>query len=463
VFRIVRASARATAPPHPLPAPAEDEALQARAEAIASTPVEKVDYRGPSSTSLPSSITIAAGVTAWSSYPAATGAYAAEQLDVRLHRLQLGETDLRLDVGATIMRWQTYLLTARFRPDTPTQLYLWEAEVSRRELDDRTVFAAGRLWPWHVPGIPMLDGIQIGRRNEPGTFEWGVYGGLLPAELTLVPTFDAWTGGVYSALFTTGAAGSEVRLLRGEARVGVRESPTIGLVSEAEGLAEASLVALAVDGGARLRYASMVDRQVTLERAFVDVRLPAMPSGGGWVQLRYTGVAPEQEPLLVAEVPALKGGYHALLDFYSAFHRTLRFGVFASGHIDRDSGLREFEGGLELGAPRLFGDIGGMSFGVAIGEGWLESRSGYVQLLATPLSRVRVRGRVSGTSTQLTTGDPMTDLLEIGADLQVEAVLTSRLRVRVRELARFPVLIQGLLPTGQLPGVVSSVDAIVGL
>jgi hypothetical protein len=113
--------------------------------------------------------------------------------------------------------------------------------------------------------------------------------------------------------------------------------------------------------------------------------------------------------------------------------------------------------------PRLLGGWGGLSLGAGIGEGWLESRGAYAQVLAFPLGRIRIRGRLTGTRTQLTTGDPMTDMFEVGADLQIDAALNERLRLRVRELARFPVLIQGLLPTGQLPGVMSSVDVLVAL
>jgi len=464
VFKLARA---ATAPggavAQVLPPPAADEALQARAEALAAAPHEKVDFKGPSDASRRAGITIGAGITTWSSYPAANGAYAAEELDVRLHQLALGQTDLRLDAALTAVRWQTWLTDRRFRPNAPTQIYLWEAEVSRRELDDRTVFAIGRLWPWHVPGVPMLDGMQIGRRNEQGNLEWGAYGGLIPQISTLAPAFDTWAGGLYAAAVGEGNATELVRTVRSEARLGVRQSPTIGLVSEGEAVAEAALRSVAVDGGARVRYASKVDRQAALEQAFVDLRLPAAASGGGWLQLRYLGVAPEQQPLLVAELPSVKGGYHLLLDVYSSLRRSLRFGLFASAHLDRDSGQREGEAGIDLGAPRLFGEVGGMSVGGSIGQGWLATRVAYVQLLAHPLGRVHVRGRVSAMQSESITSDPLTDLFEVGADLQIEAVLTSRLRIRVRELARWPVLIQGQAPTGQLPGVVSSVDAVVGL
>ena len=73
------------------------------------------------------------------------------------------------------------------------------------------------------------------------------------------------------------------------------------------------------------------------EAAFVDVRLPSTESGGGWLQLRYTGVAPEQQPLLASELPSIGGGYHATLDLYSRLRRSLRFAVFGSFHTDRDS------------------------------------------------------------------------------------------------------------------------------
>ena len=458
---IARRTARAE-PKHPLPPLVPADALAARADAIATARFGKVDFTGTRAAASATRIDFGAGFTVWSASSATAGKHAAEQLDFQIRHAPLGNSGMRLDASATAIRWQTWTGDLRFRPNTPTQLYLWEAEVSRREEDDLTVFAVGRLWPWHVPGVPMLDGAQVGRRNQDHTLEWGAYGGLMPNTVSLLPIFDNWAVGVYGGTATSGATGDLLRFTRAEARLGVRSSATVGLVSEAEALTGLSFASFNTEGGARLRYSKMVDPQPVFEMAHVDLRLRANAAVGGWLVLRYIGAPPEQQPLLTSELPSLRGGYHAALNLSWDLGLDLGLALLANAHLEPGTSLRENEAGLELRLP-LFGAAGGAWLGATLGEGWMRTRGGYVQILGRHGPRLVVIARLTGDTSQFTTPREQANLTEVGGNLQAEVGLTARVRLRARGLVRVPLFEQGTDPTGAGTSYVTGMDILVAL
>ena len=100
-----------------------------------------------------------------------------------------------------------------------------------------------------------------------------------------------------------------------------------------------------------------------------------------------------------------------------------------------------------------------MTAGASAGEGWLRTRTAFVQIMArTP--RLRVLGRVGGGTTQF--AEPLLTPLtvEVGGNLQIEGVITPWLRIVARSLVRAPVVLQGLTPPSSLYGVVSRIDLI---
>jgi hypothetical protein len=473
LFRLGRAPARAAGGgAAPLPPLIDDETLRTRAATLAAAPFAKVDFAGAARAgSLPPAVMVALGVTVYSAAGAATAPYATEQVDVAVRRVPVGDSDFRFDAGLTALRWQTSGAALRFRPDAPTQLYLWEAELSRREIEDRTVLALGRVWPWHLPGIPVLDGVQVGRRNQEETVEWGAYGGLLPSPLALAPTFDSWAGGAYAAATRAGAAGDLVQLARGEARLGARHSPVVGMVSEAEVLGETAFPALAIDAGGRARRAAAVERAPVLEQAYADLRLRRASAAGAWLQLRYVGAPPEQQALLASELPALKGGYHAAFNAYWDPQRSWQIAALGASHVDLDHGTRETDVGLELGLPRCLGDFGGLWGGASAGEGWLRTRTAYLQLVGqlvpadrlTDAGAIHVLGRLTGATSQFTAPSAMPNTSEVGGSALIDATVTRRLRLRGRAQVRVPLLTQGLPAFGAGVAGLTGVAFVTGL
>jgi hypothetical protein len=421
-----------------LPAPSAPDLERDRAKALADAPVELVEFHPRAVVAGGGSAWVTVGASAWGARGDAV-AYQSAQVDVRLARVPLGFGDLRLDLSVSAVQWQARPGEERFRPEQPSQLFVWQAEVSRRELDSRTVLAFGRMWPWHLPGVPVLDGLQLGRRNERGTVEWGAYGGALPSRLTLAPVRDQWTAGVYAALAQPGRRGDLVRFSRQEARLATRFSDTIGQVQEAEAVAEASLGAWSLSGGGRLRHAAQIDAGPVIEQAHVELRLRPTSTAGAWAQLRHVGVAPEIVPLLVNETVAIDGGLHATGGGWAQLGRGLGLGLSGAWHDDRDSSRRALQASLELQAPRMFGDAGGLWLGANGTEGWLRSRGVYAQFVSSRLRRLQLVARVDASANRFAAADARAvDLSEAGGYLHLQLRLGEHVRLRARALARLP-------------------------
>ena len=457
-FALPAVAARSPAPAVParaLPAPEDDQTLNAYARALESAPQAKVDFVSKAEAGLPARVWVGISAALFSE-PGSPDRYAYEAIDAEIRHVPIGSGSLRFDAAFTALRRQT-TVDPRFRPSVESMFYLWEAEISRRERDDRTVLAIGRLWPWHLPGLPMLDGAQIGRRNASGTIEGGVYGGAIPTALTLSPVDGSWAGGVYAAA-TQGGLGAPATS-RQEVRVGVRDSATAGPVREAEAVAQIWSRPVVFGVGGRLRQAPLVDSGPVLELAQGDVRFAPTPSVHTRAQFRYLGVAAEDQPLLRGEVQTRLGGYYAGLDLaWDAFQR-FGIGLLASGNHDRQSDTDQADAGLEFRAPRLFGDLGGMAAGANAGEGWLRTRTAFVQIMART-DRLRIFGRFGGGTTQFAepVRTPLT--VELGGNLQIEGVLTPWLRIVARSLVQAPIVLQGELPPDRLYGVVSRIDLV---
>ncbi len=444
-FRTPRNGGRKARAPELVMAPiVDDKTLEARANQIADATIEKVDFDGKRGFRSRTTVEATPGFATWFTQPG-DGTYAQERIDGVIRGVEIGNTGFRFDGAFSAVRWTTPS-TERFRPDMPTQFYLWEAEAYRRLDEGGTTLAVGRLWPRHAPGLTLLDGMQLGRENEARSAEGGVYGGLIPTADGVVPTFDIWTAGLYGALNQAGTKTSRVRLAREEIRVGVWHGASTGAVAEAEGLAQTWIGPVTAGGGGRVRWAVEQGGHAVVENAHVDLTVkPSLDSGAG-LHARYVGVSLLEQAPLRAEAPMAAGALHAIADAHRDFSSRLALAGSVGVHREDDTGRYQVHGGAELRFPRMFGEGGGLWFGATVEQGWLQGESAYLQYLGNFGERFQMMARLSGDGTRFETPTAIWNLNELGATVSADGALAARLHLRVWAMGRAPILVQGVLP-----------------
>ena len=454
-----RASVKASARVIPvLEPPVDDKILTARAAVIAAGTVDKVEFNGRHAFRSHSTAEVMPSVVAWFNQPDAQGGgYAQERIDAVIRGVPLGATGFRFDGAFSAQRWSTPDVE-RFRPGTPTQFYLWEAEASRRSQvgDGGTTLAVGRLWPYHTPGLTLLDGIQLGRENQSRTAEGGIYGGLIPSAASLAPTFDIWAAGLYGALSQIGTRDSTLRLVREEARVGVWSGGP-RTVTEAEALAQAWIGPVTAGGGGRLRWTADAGGGLALEQAHLDLGVrPSLSSGLG-LHARYVGTTLLPDAPLRAELPMTSGALHALADAHVDLSSRLALAASAGAHRDGMTGRHQLHAGAEVRFLRLFREAGGLWVGADAEQGWMQGENLYLQFVGHTERRLQILARLSASGTRFETPTAIWNLHELGGYANLDGVLTSWLRLRAWTLLRAPILVQGALP------VQASFGAVAGL
>jgi hypothetical protein len=456
-FRTPRTGGRKARAPATAMAPVlDDKTLEARAALIADATVEKVDFNGRRAFRSRGVAEAAPGFATWFTQPGG-GNYAQERIDGVIRGVAIGNTDFRFDGAFSAMHWTTPS-TVRFRPDTPTQFYLWEAEAYRRVQDGGTTLAVGRLWPHRAPGLTVLDGMQLGRENEAHSAEGGLYGGLIPTADGLVPTFDIWTGGLYGALVQRGDKASTIRLAREEMRVGVWHAAGVGAVGEGEGLAQVWLGPVTTGGGGRVRWAAEQGGRAVVENGHLDLGVrPSLDSALG-LHARYVGVSLLQEAPLRAEVPMTAGAFHAITDGYVNFSTRLALAGSAGVHREDATGRYQVHGGAELRFPRMFGETGGLWVGATVEQGWMQGETAYAQFLGHFGRSFQVVARLSGDGTRFETPTAIWNLNEIAGYLSVDGPLWSNVRLRAYSMLRAPILVQGVLPIAAEGGGVAGIS-----
>jgi hypothetical protein len=447
-FRTPRNGGRkARAPAPAMPPILDDKTLEVRAGEIADATIEKVDFNGKRAFRSRSVVEATPGFATWFTQPnGGNGTYAQERIDGVIRGVEIGNSGIRFDGEFSAIRWTTPSGFERFRPNTPTQFYLWEAEAYRRVQEGGTTVAIGRLWPHHAPGLTLLDGAQLGRESESHTAEGGLYGGLIPTADGVVPTFDIWTAGLYGALSQPGTKESRIRLAREELRVGVWHAASTGAVAEGEGLAQTWIGPVTAGGGGRVTLAVEQHGHAVLENAHFDLGVrPSLDSAVG-LHARYVGVSLLQQAPLRAETPMTAGAMHAIADAYRSFSSRLAVAGSVGVHREDEGGRYQVQGGAELRFPRMFGETGGLWLGATVEQGWLQGESAYVQFLGHFLERFQVVARLSGDGTRFETPTAIWNLNEVGASLSVDGRIATRLRLRAWSMLRAPILVQGVLP-----------------
>ena len=322
--------------------------------------------------------------------------------------------------------------------------------MSRRVREGGTTVAAGRLWPFHTPGLTLLDGVQLGRQNATRTAEGGLYGGLIPTAAGLTPAFDIWAAGLYGTLTQVGDKSAAVRLARQELRVGMWRSTSRGVVTEAEGLAQVWMGPVTLGGGARGRWAPQGGgSRLAVEHAHLDLGLrPTIDIAAG-LHVRYVGVTLLPDAPLRAETPMASGAVHALADVRLNLSPRFALAANAGAHREGETGRHQVHGGIEFGMPRLPRRAGGLWLGADVEDGWMRGESAYVQYVGHSEDRVQVMARLFADVTQFETPATVWNLHELGGSISFDWILASWLRARVWSLLRAPILVQGELPISE--------------
>jgi hypothetical protein len=378
------APVKMAAPPEP------PEILARRRAALAAAQFEKVDFHAPPQLAAPPRASVTITHTSW----LATGAgpWHQERVDVSLRDVSLGGP-YTLDVDLSARHWSLRSGPVSFRPEDPTQLYVWEAAISRLPRDAGLALSAGRVRPRSVPGQVILDGAQAGWNTGKGS-EAGVFGGAVPDEVTLAPSLTHGTFGAYWAGQHAGSADATLRLFRHEARVAFVNTAALGRRVEGEALiqlwltrffeasgnvrigagdhqAPGSLDAVRLDGNAQ----PFEDLSVTGGFRYEGLSIPELDGPGA---VRYGGAA-----------------RHADLSAQWDAAPMLRISAISGLTTDLTSHLTRRWIGPEVGSPRLLGGNAGVSLGYLEEQGWSQGRSGYLQLVTGQRSRVQVLARFS--------------------------------------------------------------------
>jgi hypothetical protein len=445
-----------------LPPPIDAATLTDRALTLRAIPFQKVEFRPHDrDDGAAPSIRVEVGAAGWSGgrFGSGTAGYIEEHVDGRIQRLRLGDSDLRFDFAFTALRWQRRPDPSRFLPDARTELFVWQAELSRRELDDRTVLGVGRLWPRHVPGLAMIDGLQLGRRNQAGNGEAGIYAGTEPTEAGLVPTLGNWATGAYGVWAVASPRGGLAPSAAIESRIGLRHALAGGALREGELLGQLWARSWGVGGGARA-VSIPNDPTPKLELAHVHVRAGDRERIGGWIELRYLGPASLEPSAPSGEQPSRAGAYHGALGTHVDVTRAVGLGLLASAHRDRTTGARIIDGSLELRLPHLFSDAGGLWLAAMATEGWVRSRGAYVQYLGAPVGSTRVFARLAARTTRFDVVDALPDATEVDGYLHVDVPVSARLRLRGRSSFFVPITVQAQSPVPPKLSYVLGMDAV---
>ncbi|MFL5442093.1 MAG: hypothetical protein ACJ79W_23325 [Myxococcales bacterium] len=420
---------RRSVPPRPAverPSPPLSEAETARRRRVVETaPHAKVEYRAAAGPGIASGKTeVELAYASWASQD--SGSWHQQRLDVAVRGAPVG-AGFSLYADLSARHWSRRPGVANFRPDAATQLYVWEAELVRRPAQGGPQLALGRVRPWSMPGGTIIDGAQAGWRTS-GDLEFGIFGGGVPDAVTLAPSFSRATAGTFVSVQSAGRG--VVRWMREQVRLAWFGSPDDGRRIAVEGLSEISLAQvldLSVDG--RLSRGDFAD--ASLDRVTLDAGLRPFERfslAGGY---RYQGRGvPELDGTAIGFGGAAR---HADLTANWDIEPWLTLSGTSGIAHDLTTGVtRDFLGpGVAL--PRLFGDVGGASFGLLGEFGDTPGHSAFVQVVTQRPRFLQVVFRASWFQTS-SLGPYAAD--ELSASTAINAQLGSALSLRIAALGR---------------------------
>jgi hypothetical protein len=377
-------------PPRLLPAPPAPEVVQAQAAALAAAPIATVEYTPPARDARRerrSALSAELSELVWTASGATS--FTATRASVSARGAALGG-GFRLDVDAQAVQWTSRPTdpAVRFRPGNASQLYVWQAGVSRDLAAGAATVSAGRVMPWRIPGATILDGAVAGWRFQ--RFEVGAFGGLVPDPSTLGLASDRATGGGYWIWDQPLGKGIS---LRDEGRIAMVRSPELGTRFEAETRAAARLGrALDLSGSLRLGFGGDVQAPGSVDAARVELSTRAIPHLrlAGWFAYDGLEVAADAEPMVYP-------GHSRRLEASGTWEggRNVRVTLLGGTAADFGSGLDRSWVGPRVDLTRILFGRGGLSLGYLEELGWLDGRSAWLQLVGRPIQRLRLLARVS--------------------------------------------------------------------
>jgi hypothetical protein len=408
------------------------EVLEQRSAALASAPHAKVDFHGGGlDAQRRGAAEVGVAHTTWWTSGGA-GAWHRERADAFLRSAPIGG-GFTLDLDLSARRWSRRADPISFRPEDRAQLYVWEASISRRPAGGGPAFSVGRVRPYRAPGQVILDGAQAGFRTAGGN-EAGVFGGVVPAAITLEPSFDHGTFGGYFVGQHVFDAQSTLRFFRHEARIAFVNTAELGQRVEGEGLLEARItrridVALDVRAGANPQSASS---GVHLDAFRLDGAARPFDSLSLSGSFRYEGLS---IPELDGPGHVLSGGAARHADAFIAWEPIdwLRATLLSGLSTDLVTLRKRGFVGPEMALPRLAGDRLGLSAGYLQESGWEPGNSAYVQLIARSRGVFQILTRFSWFRTR---GGAPVPLDEYGLSAAIQAQLGPQASLRVSALGR---------------------------
>ena len=433
----------ATLPPPPSPREIAD--AQARL-ADASIPMVEFHDTSPRLSQGAPVLRLSIGHTAMVSFGGGND-FQQERIDVTLSGLDLHFLGLRASVRATALLYTDAPAATRFRPGDNLQIYVWQTEVSSREEGRRYVLSVGRIWPYHAPGLTVVDGVQAGWRSKEGDVEVGGVAGTVPDAMTLAPSLSRWTTGVYYGA-THARPRRTVRLLRHEARLGVRGADGVSPQLELEGLVQAWLAQIA-DTALQTRATLSTSDWSSPHLEALRWSLNLHPKT--WLRMltsfRYLGPRPADFDAFATGLLSTGTWYYGDLSAMVDVGPRLGVSAIAGAAYDGSSQNDREWIGLDLNFPTLL-SAGVLSLGYREELGSLSGRSAHVQL-ATVRERYRLLVRLSyfGDVQSGTTGSATAHT--IGLFATADARLLAWLNFRLSAMARFDVsdIAGGSLPT----------------
>ncbi|HET6410700.1 MAG TPA: hypothetical protein VFG53_01485 [Anaeromyxobacter sp.] len=417
-----------TPAPRLLPPPPPEEVLGQRRVIVESVSLAPVVFQAtsePSPVVLPrrtQAIDLSLTTQNWSTSPG--GRSSKESLDVLARGVPLASW-LYLDVDARLEYWASGQPPV-FRPNTATQFYVWQAQLTALPSDTLSI-AAGRVFPWGVPGATVFDGAMVSTR---GTLwgshaEGGLIAGVVPEPNTVqFDTQRATAGGYWVLDRRVGEA-----VFRTEGRLAAVRTPELGTRGEASLTGRWFQKTFEFSGEANLGAGGTSHAPGFVDSARLDatVRPATKLSVGGSFQ--YAGLDWPQ----TFYPPAFPGRSREADAFLTwDVVRWLRLSALGGYSEDLGSSTRREWLGPEAAFPRVLWGWGTPSAGYLKEGGWMAGQSAYAQLVATPWKPVWLLARVAWSEEE--TQGPLQD--ELSATLGARGELTQHVALRLSFVGR---------------------------